>query len=203
MSFATDHTENYFLHLLSRGDHTAFEYLFKTYKDRLYSFILNLTGSQATAHDVVQEVFLKVWQNRETFAAAGNFGAYLFTAARNYAINGLRRNSRIHLIIAGSEGDQQDPHSLESLLSAKELKALIDQAIETLPPQQRRVFELSRSGGLKYEEIATTMGISVSTVRNHMIQALKTIREFVRSNYQFILLTGSFAWIGKIFFKIG
>ncbi len=179
------HIEKELLLMLSQGDEIAFTKLFYAYKNKLYSFILQLTGSAAMAEDVVQETFLKVWRNRAAFSALENFNAYLFKIAQNDAINGLRRQSRGYLIMSAIEREKTDSNDIEDILTGKEMKAVLQQAVDRLPPQQRRVFELSRNEGLKYEEIANQLNISVSTVRNHMVQALKTIREFITSSYPF------------------
>lgn len=179
------YTEKELLARLSGGDQSAFTQLFYDHKDKLYSYIMHVTGSAAVAEDVLQDVFLKIWVNRSDMAAVDNFGAYLFRMAQNRAINGLRRQSRGALILAEISKDSEASESStgEDILSGKEVRELLQQALDRLPAQQRRVFEMSRNEGLKYQEIAERLGISPSTVRNHMIQALKSIREFILNTY--------------------
>jgi RNA polymerase sigma-70 factor (ECF subfamily) len=182
------HYGNELLTQVIRGDEAAFGQLFQSYKDKLYSFIYHLSGSSATAEDVLQEVFLKIWRDRSELTGIENFNAYLFRMAQNQAINVLRRQSREALILAeirriAPEGIQGD-----EALYAKEVEAVLHKAINSLPARQRRVYQLSREDGLKYEEIAATLNISVSTVRNHMVQALKAIREFILATYPAALL---------------
>lgn len=178
------YTEQELLQRLAEGDEIAFTKIFYAYKDKLYSFILHVTGSAAAAEDVLQEVFLKLWRDRNSFSAVDNINAYLFKMAQNHAINGLRRQSRGALILAEiARAETTATANSDDILSGKELRALLQQALDQLPAQQRRVFELSRNQGLKYEEIARELNISVSTVRNHMVQALKAIREFILTAY--------------------
>lgn len=184
--------ENQLLQLLTKGDPAAFEELFHLYKDKLYTFILQLGGNPTLAEDVVQEVFLKLWRDREALSAVDNFNAYLFRMAQNHAINVLRRQSRENLILADLQRLSIQKSQAGEALSAKEVQHLLQQAVNNLPPQQRRVFELSRNEEMKYEEIAGQLGISPATVRNHMVQALKAIREFIRTTYTRDLLCGFF-----------
>jgi len=161
----------------------AFAHLFQSYRDKLYSFILHLSGSSAISEDILQEVFLKIWRDRSSLTGIVNFNAYLFRMAQNQAINVLRRQSREALILAEIKRiSAEDVHGGD-ILSAKEVQALLHKALNSLPTRQRRVYELGRVQGLKYETIAVEMNISVSTVRNHMVQALKSIREYLQNAY--------------------
>ncbi len=178
-----NHIEKDLLFRLSQGSEVAFAKLFFFYKDKLYSFILHLTGSKFTAEDIVQEVFLKVWNNRSSLLGIENFNAYLFKMSYNQAINGLRRQSLGASILKKMAGEEITIANSDEVLAGKELRNLLRQVVDKLPPQQRRVFILSRNEGLKYEEIADRLKISVSTVRLHMIQALKTIRKFIIRSY--------------------
>lgn len=188
MSLSGDYNEKELLSLLAQGDHFAFERLFFAHKDKLYSFLFHLTGSGALAQDVLQDVFLKIWLKREDCASIANFSSYLFRAARNQAINGLKRNGRTFLLIAELSQEPANTVDTENPILARELKMLLRRAIDSLPTQQRKVFELSRNEGFKYEEIAEKLGISTSTVRNHMIQALKKIREHIGNTYPLYIL---------------
>jgi len=174
---------NQLLQQVIQGDEKAFGQLFQFYKDKLYSFIYNLSGSSVTAEDVLQEVFLKIWRDRANLTGIENFNAYLFRMAQNHAINVFRRQSREALVLTelrrfAPEGVQGD-----EVFSAKEVQAVLQKAVNNLPAQQRRVYELGREQGLTYEQIAATLHISVATVRNHMVSALKAIREFIINTY--------------------
>ncbi len=175
------HNDRELLERLAGGDATAFTLLFHSYKDKLYSFILHLSGSTTIAEDVLQEIFLKIWQNREGLTKVNNFNAYLFRMAQNKALNVLRRHS-LEALLVKKLGDRTSVANPGEPDSAKEVQELLNKVLERLPAQQRKVFELSRNEDLKYEEIAERLNISVSTVRNHMVQALKTIREFIRES---------------------
>lgn len=171
-----------------QGDEIAFEQLFRQYKDKLYSFILHLSGSATIAEDVLQDVFLKIWRDRHQLTGIDNFNAYLYRMAQNTAINVLRRQSREALLL--NEVQRLAPEGVQGdeLLAAKEVRAALQQAINNLPPQQRKVYQLGKEQGLTYEEIAAALGISTSTVRNHMVQALKSIREYIALHFPSLLI---------------
>lgn len=197
-----DYTEKELLIMLSKGNEQAFTTLFYNYKNKLYSFLLHFTGSSSIAEDVLQEIFLKVWKNRQMFSEIENFSAYLYKMAQNDAINGLKRQSRSHFILAKIDGSKSITQSNEDILAAKEVTELMQQAVNRLPAQQRRVYELSRNAGLTYDQIAEQLHISASTVRNHMVQALKTIREFLLRYYPLgIICCILFSYPQNIFFS--
>lgn len=168
---------------LSQGDEQAFTGLFYAYKDKLYSFLYKLSGSAEMAEDTVQNIFLSVWQNRATIAEVRNINAFLFRMAQNDAINALRRQSRKALILAELGRDPgQEPDSGE-IFAGREIKKALYDALDRLPAQQRRIFELCRLQGLSYDEVANSLGITTSTVRNHLVAATRMVREFIAANY--------------------
>jgi RNA polymerase sigma-70 factor (ECF subfamily) len=171
-----------------QGDEIAFEQLFRQYKNKLYSFIFHLSGSATIAEDVLQDVFLKIWRDRGQLTGIDNFNAYLYRMAQNTAINVLRRQSREALLL--NEVQRLAPEGVHSdeLLAAKEVQTALQQAINNLPPQQRKVYQLGQEQGLTYEQIAHALGISTSTVRNHMVQALKAIREYIALHFPSLLI---------------
>jgi RNA polymerase sigma factor (sigma-70 family) len=145
---------------------------------------------------VVQEVFLKVWTNRGKLQDVENFGAYLYCMTRNNAISGMRRmalETRIvselsrNTLVSGKPAD-------EALLQ-KQVLEKVKEAVDQLPKQQRLVYTLSREQGLLQEEIARQLNITLSTVQNHMTQALKNIRKHLYHYFPealcFILLSNS------------
>ncbi|WP_126244055.1 RNA polymerase sigma factor [Chitinophaga rhizosphaerae] len=170
--------EKEWLQMASDGDELAFTHLFHAYKFKLYGFISKLTGSPATAEDVVQDVFLKLWKDRKSLRDVDSFGSYLFRMAQNHAINGFRKMAREENVIRQLHTDEAPAHSTpQSHISLKETRELLHRAIQQLPPRQKAIYLLSREEGVKHEEIARRLHITTGTVKNHMIQALRTLRE--------------------------
>jgi RNA polymerase sigma-70 factor (ECF subfamily) len=170
--------EQELLKRFGQGDEHAFSELFFAYKDKLYTFLFAITKSEEIAQDLLQDVFFKVWQNRQQAARADNFNAYIYRIARNGAIDGLRRFSKESSILnelayLESGSFTQDP--FERLKVQETLKRIND-AVNKLPEQQRKVYLLHKEEDYRQDEIAAEMNLSVSTVRNHLMQALANLR---------------------------
>lgn len=160
------------------GDELAFTHLFHAYKFKLYGFISKLTGSPDTAEDVVQDVFLKLWKDRKALRNVDSFGSYLFRMAQNHAINGFRKMAREEVMRKEMQSGESPAHSTpQSHIALKETREILHRAIQQLPPRQKAIYLLSREEGVKHEEIARRLRITTGTVKNHMIQALRTLRQ--------------------------
>jgi len=174
---------------VAEGDEAAFKVLFNNYCHRIHSFATRLTRSEAIGQETVQEIFIKIWLRRESLTSVVNFEAFLLTMVRNHVYNIMRhqaieaqaRNNIHHELVATLDAEEDDV--------LNERKRLLERAVNTLPRQQRRVFQLCQLQGLKYQEAATLLNISTLTVKTHMQQALKTIR------VQVSRLILSLAWI--------
>lgn len=169
---------------VASGDETAFESLFNAWKDKLYFYILRITGSPENTDDIVQEVFVKLWLKREALNNVDHFSAYLFRMAHNHAVSGIRRMAQETVIFSElyRHKDEAGLPADERLLH-KQLQEKLKSAINALPQQQKLVYMLCREQGVKQEDIARRLNISISTVKNHMTQALRTLREKMRNNY--------------------
>lgn len=170
------HSEKALLLLSSKGDRYAFTQLFHLYKHKLYSFLLRLTGSPQMAEDIIQDIFIKIWTRKEQLNEVEKFGSYLFRMAQNQSINAFRKMAAETLALSHIQS-ATDQNSTDCYLYEKETTALLHQALSRLSAQQKLVYTLSREEGLKYEEIAHRLNLSPSTVKNHMIAALRTLRE--------------------------
>ena len=178
MNSETIHTEKELLLLAAQGSEPAFTLLFNRYKHKLYSYLLSLTTSPQIAEDIIQDTFLKLWKDRASLKAIDYFNAYLFTMTRNLAINSFKRMARETAILAALQPQQNNlVATVADNLSLKEVEQLLHQTIQSLPPQQKLIYTLSREQGLKHEDIAHQLHLSSSTVRNHIVQALRTIRK--------------------------
>lgn len=165
---------------IADGDEAAFTVIFNQYWNNIYSVSLVLTKSEELAEDVTQEIFLKVWRNRSQLPAIERFDNYLFILARNYIFSEFRKlKIRKEFIRQLHDHFSLNNRTPEAELLSKESAALVEQAISHLAPQQQQVYRLSREQGLTHEAIAGQLGISVHTVRNHVVKAVKNIREFL------------------------
>lgn len=167
------------------GNEDAFAVLFNRYHHLLGQFIFKITKSSLSAEEITHDVFLKIWQARESLSEIGDFKAYLFRVARNQAINAVRtiireRKRRDAWETAEIRNGQIVPFT--NLAEKEACLSLIDQAIEQLPPQQKRAWTLSRQSRLTYKEIAHEMQISKTTVKSYIQLAVSSISKFVREN---------------------
>ena len=191
MSRILPEEERQLLDQVSEGNEEAFASLFHAYRDKLFAFILKLSDSRQMSEDVVQEVFMKIWLKREVLSEIEYFNAYLFRVAHNHAINLLKRRSREILIRAKKRKNSHSPLSQpDSQLIFNNIHAKLQKVVEALPPRQKEIYRLKREQGLKHEEIAQQLKLSPSTVKNHLRQALQTIRAKMQqySSGMFILL---------------
>lgn len=172
------YTEKELLDLAAKGDPAAFTMLFNNYKDKLYGFLIRLTGSAEMTEDIVQEAFLKLWKNRESLHEIDHFSGYLFKLTRNHALNAFKRLATETQVISSlRDQTEQVKSDASNPLVFKELKALLHTTLEKLPPQQKLIFQLNREHGLKPAEIANQLHLSTATVKNHLVQALRKVRE--------------------------
>ena len=175
--------EKILLQSVAEGDENAFGELFKTHYNQLGDFILRLTESEQLAQEIVQDVFLKIWINRSSLAEINCFKAYLMVVARNHSFNSLKQIAREKsrqkewvnnvLRLASNDIDEADTTDTGNL---------IDEAVNLLPPQQKRVYTLSRTEGMRQEEIAKQLNISLETVKKHMVLALRFLKNHLRTN---------------------
>jgi RNA polymerase sigma-70 factor (family 1) len=174
-------TEQEYWQLISEGDKSAFEHVFKAWYQPLCNYGCSLMKDMDEAEEVVQNVFFNIWNKRESLAINMSIKSYLYRAVHNDCLNKIK-HSKVRTLYAEdyksrNSGGFEDS---ASLIDAKELNKRINEAIEGLPEQCGIVFRLSRFEHLKYSEIAEQLDISVKTVENHMGKALRILRESLK-----------------------
>jgi RNA polymerase sigma-70 factor (family 1) len=175
--------ETQLLQQLITGDAEAFRELYEFYQGRIFLFAYRFTKSKDAAEEVVQEVFVKLWEKREQINIEKNFSAYIIRVTKNLILDGLKKaasDKKVQERILYHMKALRDT-TAEELLH-KELERLHKQAIDALSPQKRTVYLLSREEELTYEQIAERLGISRNTVRNQMASALQSIREHIANH---------------------
>lgn len=155
-------------------DKHSFELLFRKFFPALMTFAGRFLHDEDDAREVVHNVFINLWEKRESLDTATSLKSYLFKSVHNRSLNVIRDRKKI----SGNEiPDVAGDINVEAQMDAMELEDRINDVIQDLPEKCREVFELSRFEGLKYIEIADKLGISVKTVENQMSKALKVLRE--------------------------
>src|SRR5258705_11190877 len=170
------------------GDEKAFEELFYAYHNQLGAYVMGWTKSIAIAEEIVQDVFLKIWMNRQALPSVDRFDNYLYILSRNFQFNSLRKiaNNRFKSREWAKNFENDQDFSPDTV--AEEYLPLIEQTIATLPPQQQKVYILKRRQDLKYEEIASQLNISPETARKHLAAALKNITAYVKEHLPLVLV---------------
>lgn len=182
-------TEGQLIERIRKGDEAAFESVFRSNYANLCGFGNHFLKDQALAEDLVQGMFVNLWERREGFAVQGDIGKYLLAATKNACLNHIK-----HLKIRAKHQDhvKSQPANFadnpEEELEKAELRSRIDQAIGKLPDRCAEIFKMSRFEGLKYQEIANKLGLSVKTVEAQMGKALKLLRADLRHLLPLILV---------------
>ena len=163
---------------IREGDKDAYEKLFFKYYARLCVFSNTYVKSIDTSRDVVQDVYIKIWDNRKNFNITQSLKAYLYQAVRNQSLNYLEKNSqKLRLQDDLTRQREIESGEQETELNTEELTEKIWKLVDQLPERRRTIFILYRKHGLSYKEIGEVMDISRKTVENQMGRSLKFIRE--------------------------
>lgn len=163
---------------IRKGDIKVFEMLFKHYYEALCRYSMAYVGAVEEAEEIVQELFYRIWKNREDFEISFSIKAYLYGAVRNNSLQYLehqqvKQNYKEQIIMS----DNSKYISLEEELEYKELIERIDKALNKLPKRQQEIFVMSKYNGLKHKEIAEKLNLSVKTIEAEMTKTLKELRK--------------------------
>ena len=170
--------------LLRKGDMVAFDAIYNKYCHKLHEFVFMYLKQEEDAEEIVQEVFLKIWQSRDKIDIYTSFESFLFTIAYNATMSLLRKRvsetkSRDYL------KSLQQTDTTEKVIDEiqfKELNQKVQALLNLLTPRQKEIYLLSREEGLTHEEIARKLTISESTVNNHMVRVLKFLKSHIDSS---------------------
>jgi len=184
-------SEEDLLQKLRRGDREAFKELYDLYHRRLTLKLVYLLKSEELAQDVLQDIFVKIWEIRETIDPSGNFGGLLYKMAANLAKNVFRKS--IYDQLMRSEFAKNDSYSpFEDLDDASNAKTILNIALDRLTPRQREVYCLHKIEGMSYREISKLLSISDSAINHHIQQANKQLKELLKTDRLLIMLLISF-----------
>lgn len=169
------YTDEELLAGIRNADHDVFTTLYSRHFQGLSLAALKYVKDVSIAEEIVQDIFLKLWETPADILNARSLKAYLYRAVINHSINYVNRQKNIeqhHQRMAEELGHDH----IENIIEDHALKEMLYQEIEKLPVQCRKVFKMSRFQNLKYREIAEQLNLSEKTVENHIVNALKTLR---------------------------
>ena len=180
MQLISPHDERELLSLLKQGNEQAFEKIYKSYSSRLFGNVFKMVKSETITQEILQDVFIKIWNNRASIDLDKSFRSYLFRIAENKVYDFFRKATRdkkirAQLFAAATEGYEH----IEEMIYKKENALHLQKAIDSLSPQRQQVFRLIKLDNKSYDEVSRLLGISVSTISDHIVKANKAIREFI------------------------
>lgn len=189
---AINHTdEKKLLLLLRSGDERAFANVYDQYSLTLHSIIMKMVHCEDTADDLLQDVFLRLWKYRHNINLDKSFKGYLFITAKNATLRYLRTVSmdkQVESYFAMAQSGQY--RHVEESIHYKEADTLLQQTLAKLPPQRRKIYTLCKIDGKTYEQVAQELGISTSTVRDHIVKANHFLRkELTESQFTALFAT--------------
>lgn len=189
MSILEETYEKDLLVKLSRGNEEAFNALYKAYSKPLYYRVLRLVKITAIAEELLQDLFIKVWDKRASLDTEKSFQAFLYTVAQNIVYNYFRKVASDQTMMRRLISNATE-HYLngQELLENKETGEALQRAINNLSPQRKQVFQLCKLEGRSYEEAAKIMGISTATVNSHMTKSLQSIKTYILKNQDIALI---------------
>ncbi len=169
---------------------SGFEILFKQHYSVLCAYTYGFVADYGLCEDIVQEVFFKLWTDKQKINIDTSVKSYLYSAARNTALNYIKHQKvkRQYEKVNNDENNYTE-QSHEDQLIGEELNAKIQSAINNLPTERRRIFLMSRMDELKYKEIAEKLGISIKTVENQMGKALASLRKDLLGEFPLVLFS--------------
>lgn len=182
------YNEQELLAKIAMKDQRAFKIIYDQYRKFVYSSALKLLRDDHYAEEILQEIFMKLWLMGEELTKIKHFESYLTTIVRNRSLNVLRR------IALEAKADkslimkwEEEHNETEERIVLNDYNRILKEGIQQLTPKQREVYQLCYDQGMKYEQVAKVLGISVLTVKTHMQLALRSLRKYVQENGDFAI----------------
>lgn len=183
MDIQNEYEENELIKRLRENNKEAFIEIYNHYQKPLHAFIIRFVKVPAYAEDILQDVFLKVWEIRSRLNPDLSFKAYLYRISRNLIYKFLKKAASDETLLANAMHHfKPDNNEVELNFQWKEYEEKINEAILKLPPKRQIVFKLCREQNKSYDEISKELGISRNTVKEHMVMAMRNISEYLKLN---------------------
>ncbi len=181
--------ERILLEKLKNDDQSAFTIIFTKYYEDLVRFSFGYTRDSDASEEIIQEVFLKLWENRKSFVIQTSLKSFLLKAVQNRSIDSLRHANITHKYASiVLEHPVLSENDTENYILHSELRANFNHAMEKIPSQFAEAFRMSRMEFLNYQEIAQKLGVSVRTVEVRIGKALSLLREELKDFLVFMLI---------------
>jgi len=174
---------------LQQGSEQAFTQLYDKFSNQLYRNIFRLVKDDDIAQELLQDLFLKIWESREKIDPEKSFKSFLYKVAENLVYAHFRKIAKDNRIMAKLVISfvEFDPNTEDAIIS-KENHALLKKAIENLSPQRKFIYTRCKLEGKSYEEVSTELGISVSTISDHIVKANKAVKKYYHLNQDIAII---------------
>lgn len=182
--------ENFLLSDLRQDNKEAFSLLFQKYYTDLVLFCGNFVRDKSSCEDIVQSIFLKLWNDRKNIRIETSLKSYLLRAVRNSCFDEFRHLEIVRQYESDPDHSVLDSYDTENYILYSDLSAHLQQALDQLPAAYREAFEMNRFEGLKYREIAVRLNVSERTVEVRVGKALEMLRKLLKDFYQIALIIG-------------
>lgn len=169
-------TDQELLHAIKNGNREAFTHLYHRYSIRLYENLLPLVKSPAIAEEIIQDLFVKVWEKRDSIQIEGSMVNYLYRIGENLVYDFFRHAAQDRKL-KEQLAYYLNTDGLSTDLDPGQREELLARAIEQLPPQRQRIFRLCKLEGKSYQEVSQQLGVSVATINDHIVKATKAIQK--------------------------
>jgi RNA polymerase sigma-70 factor (ECF subfamily) len=175
---------------LIAGDESVFTIVYELYSEKVYRLAFRFLKDEKHAEEIVQETFINLWLGREKLSTDGNLWLYLYVISKRLSLNALRQIGKSSILVEKLLHEISElQNTTEEEVIAHDLEHYAEKIIDKLPRQQQLVYKLSRVEGLSHKEIAEQLQISPNTVKNHMVEALKTLKTHLKySDFLFFVL---------------
>jgi len=189
LSEKNKNTDQKLVKTLKKGDVFAFNELFHKYSQKVYNFSIKHLENEEDVKDLVQEIFMKIWDKRKEIDANKSFNGFLFTITLNLIRNYFRKKVKDRKLV-NKWLEETEPYSDSTKLSIefRSLEKVVNTIVEQLPPKRRMVFRLSRNEGISNDDIARRMNIQKKTIENHLNLALRYLRERLQEQSFLVIL---------------
>ncbi|MGM9789947.1 MAG: RNA polymerase sigma-70 factor [Candidatus Cryptobacteroides sp.] len=173
------HLEKYLAAELKAGSKSGFDAIYHLYVNKLYSFVYSYTRSRTSTEEIVQDVFVRLWNARASIKNGDSLGAFIFTIAKNLTINSFRAtvNSPVFEEYLGLREKLSDNRNADAILEYDDLVETVRKIAGKMPPTRRKIVLMSKIGQMKNKEIAEALALSEQTVKNQLTAGMKTLRE--------------------------
>jgi RNA polymerase sigma-70 factor (ECF subfamily) len=175
---------------LIAGDESIFTLVYDLYSEKVYRLAFRFLKDNKHCEEIVQETFINLWLSREKLNADGNMWLYLYVISKRLSLNALRQIGKSSILVEKLLHEISElQNTTEEEVLAHDLEHYAEKIIDKLPRQQQLVYKLSRVEGLSHKEIAEQLQISPNTVKNHMVEALKTLKTHLKySDFLYFVL---------------